>query len=177
MPASEAASTTRAAASPEPVLLYLLRHGQADEAGDNADRHLTAEGAARLRAAVPLWRRLNVRADLILSSPLPRARETAELAAEGLGASQAPVPEPLLSPGAEWADLAKAMAPHRDAGRVMLVGHEPDLSNAATQLTGAASVRLRKGGMLCLEFPGSPEPGKGELVWLLDPDLYASDTP
>jgi phosphohistidine phosphatase len=163
------------AASPEPVLLYLLRHGQADETGDDADRHLTAEGAATLRAAVPLWRRLTVRPDLILSSPLPRARETAELAAKGLGVSTAPVPETLLSPGADWADLANAMAAHGDAERVMLVGHEPDLSNAATQLTGAASVRLRKGGMLCLEFPGDPEAGSGELAWLLDPDLYASD--
>ena len=54
----------------------------------------------------------------------------------------------------------------------MFVGHEPDLSTAIATLTGAASVRMRKGGLACVEFYGVPEPGGGELAWLLDPDLY-----
>jgi phosphohistidine phosphatase SixA len=55
----------------------------------------------------------------------------------------------------------------------MFVGHEPDLSSAISLLTGAASVRMRKGGLACVEFYGVPEPGTGEIAWLLDPDLYA----
>jgi hypothetical protein len=46
---------------------------------------------------------------------------------------------------------------------------------AIGELTAARSVRLRKGGLACVEFPGIPEPGAGELAWLLDPDLYAED--
>ena len=52
------------------------------------------------------------------------------------------------------------------------MGPEPDLSRAVALLTGASSIRLRKGGVACVEFPGVPEPGAGELAWLLDPDLY-----
>ena len=71
------------------------------------------------------------------------------------------------------ADLARAMTAHPGARRVMFVGHEPDLSSAVCLLTGAAAVRLRRGAIACLEFPGVPEPGGGELAWLLDPDLYS----
>ena len=74
--------------------------------------------------------------------------------------------------GASW----RAPWPqHPDARRVMFVGHEPDLSSAIVHLTGAASVRMRTGGLACLEFYGVPEPGGGEIAWLLDPDLYADD--
>ncbi len=67
------------------------------------------------------------------------------------------------------------MSAHPDARRVLFVGHEPDLSGAIVELTGAASVRMRKGGLACLEFYGTPEPGGGEIAWLLDPDLYTDD--
>jgi phosphohistidine phosphatase SixA len=67
------------------------------------------------------------------------------------------------------------MASHADARRVMFVGHEPDLSSAIVELTGAASVRMRPGGLACVEFYGTPEPGGGEIAWLLDPDLYVAD--
>jgi len=80
-----------------------------------------------------------------------------------------------LRPGAAWGQLARAMAAFPDARRVMFVGHEPDLSSAIVELTGAASVRMRKGGLACLEFYGIPEAGGGEIAWLLDPDLYADD--
>jgi phosphohistidine phosphatase SixA len=67
------------------------------------------------------------------------------------------------------------MAEHRGAGRVMFVGHNPDFESAIEELTGAGAVRLRPGGVACLEFPGVPEPGQGEIAWLLDPDLYVDD--
>jgi phosphohistidine phosphatase SixA len=86
--------------------------------------------------------------------------------------SAEPVVDRRLRPGAQWSDLARAMAAHGDARRVMFVGHEPDLSGAVSLLTGATSVRMRKGGIACVEFPGVPEPGAGELAWILDPDLY-----
>jgi phosphohistidine phosphatase len=156
------------------VILYFLRHGQAEPAGhgDDAARRLTVEGETVLKAAATLWRRLNLRPDVVLTSPLARARRTAEIVCEELRLPSGPTADDRLRPGAGWSDLAQAMAGHGDARRVMFVGHEPDLSAAAAHLTGAASIRLRTGGMACLEFYGIPEPGGGELAWLLDPDLY-----
>ena len=154
------------------MILYFLRHGKAGSpwAKDDDERELTDAGVTALRNAAPLWRRLNLRPDVVLSSPLPRALQSAELFCEAVGGS--PVTDDRLRPGASWGDMARAMAAHQDVRRVMFVGHEPDLSGAVSDLTGAASVRMRKGGLACLEFYGIPEPGGGEIAWLLDPDLY-----
>jgi phosphohistidine phosphatase len=155
------------------VILYFLRHGDAGApAAGMADdeRELTDAGIAALRAAAPLWRRLNLRPDVVLASPLRRARQTAELLCEAIGGE--PVTDDGLRPGAGWPDLARAMARHPDARRVLFVGHEPDLGSAIVELSGAASVRMRKGSLACLEFYGTPEPGGAEIAWLIDPDLY-----
>lgn len=162
------------------MILYFLRHGDAGPyrgAEGDAARELTAAGVDSLQAGAPLWRALHLRPDVVLASPLVRARHTAELFVAGMGLTEAPVIDDRLSPGAGWGDLARAMAAHPDARRVMFVGHEPDLSSAVALLTGAASVRLRTGGIACVEFPGIPEPGAGELAWLLDPDAYRGAAP
>jgi phosphohistidine phosphatase len=155
------------------VILYFLRHGKAGEqrAVDDDGRELTTEGLAALRGAIPLWRQLNLRPDLVLSSPLVRARQSAELFSAGLDAP-APIVDETLGPGADWGRFARAMARAPDARRVLFVGHEPDLSSTVALLSGGTSIRLRPGGLACLEFPGVPEPGAGEIAWLLDPDLY-----
>jgi phosphohistidine phosphatase len=158
------------------VILYFLRHGKAGQGRTTADddaRALTDNGVLALRSAAPLWRRLNLRPDVVISSPLPRALRTAELFCDAIGGE--PVSDDRLRPGASWGDLARAMSEYPDARRVMFVGHEPDLSAAIAELTGAASVRMRKGGLACLEFYGTPEPGGGEIAWLLDPDIYTDD--
>lgn len=157
------------------MILYFLRHGKAGSPrpSDDDARALTGKGEAALRDAAPLWRRLNLRPDVVLSSPLPRALGTAELFCDAVGGS--PTVDDRLRPGAGWGDLARAMAEHPDARRVMFVGHEPDLSSAVALLTGASSIRMRKGGLACVEFYGIPEPGAGELAWLIDPDLYTDD--
>lgn len=158
------------------MILYFLRHGKAGH-GDPSDpdddaRELTEAGRDELRAAARVWGRLNLRPDVVLSSPLPRALQTAEALVRGLGLADAPVVVDGLRPGASWGDMARALAEHRDARRVLFAGHEPDLSSAIELLTGARAIRMRKGGLACVEFPGIPEPGAGELAWLIDPDLY-----
>ena len=157
------------------MILYFLRHGKAGSPsrGDDDERELTVAGIAALQRAAPLWRRVNLRPDVVLSSPLARARQTAELVTEAIGGEV--ILDDRLRPGASWGDLARAMSAHADARRVLFVGHEPDLSSTVAHLTGAASVRMRKGGLACVEFYGIPEPGGGELAWLLDPDLYTDD--
>jgi len=158
------------------LILYFLRHGDAGaplSVAEDDMRELSDRGRSALRSAAPLWRRLNLRPDVVISSPLPRAVQTAELVCDAVGG--APTIDDGLRPGASWGQLARAMAAHPDARRVMFVGHEPDLSAAIVELTGAASVRMRKGGLACLEFYGVPEPGGGEIAWLIDPDLYTDD--
>ena len=152
------------------MILYFLRHAEAEADGDR----LTAAGVASLRAAGPLWRRLHLRPDGVVSSPLPRALETARLAVEELRLTAQPIADERLAPGAEWGGMARTLADTGDGRSLLYVGHEPDLSRAIALLTGASSVRMRKGSLACVEFYGVPEPGTGELAWLIDPDLYAS---
>jgi phosphohistidine phosphatase len=158
------------------VILYFLRHGDAGRswASNDDERPLSGEGEAALLAAAATWERLKLRPEAVITSPLVRARQTAELLCQGIGCAQAPIVDDRLRPGAAWGDLARAMADHPGAARVCFVGHEPDLSQIVALLTGAASVRMRKGGLACVEFYGVPEPGSGELAWLIDPDLYAA---
>lgn len=159
------------------MILYFLRHGDAGAVRPQDDdaRQLTAEGVAELQAAAQTWRRLGIRPEVVISSPLPRAQQSAALLIAGVGLAAQPVIDERLKPGAQWADLAQAMAAHADAQRIAFVGHEPDLSRAVALLTGATSLRLRKGGMAGVEFEGTPGPGGGELAWLLDPDLYQAE--
>lgn len=135
-------------------------------------RQLTDEGKAALRAAATYWKALGVKPDVVLTSPRQRAIDTAALLIAGVGLPVAAVAVEQLAPGARWPDMARAIVPYAAAGSVMLVGHEPDLSRSIKLLTGAASVRLREGGLCRVEFRGSPEPGSGEITLLLDPDLY-----
>lgn len=152
------------------MILYFLRHAEAEPDGER----LTAAGVAALRAAGPLWRRLNLRPEAVVTSPLPRAVATARIATEELGLAE-PRTDDRLAPGADWDAMARVMADGGDRRSLLFVGHEPDLSGAIALLTGASSVRMRKGSLACVEFYGVPEPGSGELAWLLDPDLYATD--
>lgn len=154
------------------MILYFLRHGAAEPPirGNDEARQLTDAGVAALRSAASIWRRLNLRPDVVVSSPLPRALRTAELCCEAIGGT--PVASDRLRPGAHWDDFGRTLAEHPDARRILFVGHEPDLSGAVALLTGASSVRMRKGGLACVEFYGVPEPGAGELAWLIDPDAY-----
>jgi phosphohistidine phosphatase len=158
------------------VILYFLRHGEADPHGSKPDeaRQLTESGRAALRAAGPSWRALGIKPDVVLSSPRHRAIETAELFIAGVGSSSALVADQRLAPGARWPDVAKAIEPQAGAPSILLVGHEPDLSDVIEQLTGCASVKLREGGICGVEFRGPPEPGAGQLRLLLAPDLYVA---
>ena len=158
------------------MILYFLRHGRAEQHSNGPDfeRKLTKRGTQELKGAVSLWRRLKLRPEVILTSPLVRAVQTAEVARAALEVKTDLKPDDRLQPGATWASMAQAMADHHQAARVMFVGHNPDFESAIETLSGAA-VRLRPGGVACLEFPGVPEPDQGEIAWLLDPDLYLDE--
>src|ERR1700694_1398693 len=110
--------------------LYFLRHGQAGDkdtwTGDDFQRPLTADGRAELVAAANGLRGVGIRPSGGPSSPLVRARQTAEIAAQALGVAL--VEASTLAPGCDLDGLAEAVRPYRQADEAMVVGHEPDFS-------------------------------------------------
>lgn len=147
--------------------IYFLRHGKADwpdwKRSDD-ERPLTKEGGKEVRKVAKLLSRLEI-APLILTSPLPRARETAEIAAEILGAEMSE--DNILKPGFNAAKLAKLLREY-SADSLMVVGHEPDFSHTVRELTGGA-IKLSKAGVALVDLDASAMSGR--LRWLLPPKI------
>jgi phosphohistidine phosphatase len=126
------------------MLIYLLRHGDAEDSdGDDAARRLTAKGERQSRDAGRALAALGAEIDACLTSPRVRAAETARLACEALGLEPETAPE--LS-GGDFDPVALVAG----RGNVLLVGHEPDLLNAAAALSGAR-LRMSKGGLAIVD--------------------------
>jgi phosphohistidine phosphatase len=125
-------------------MIYLLRHGDAEDgSGDDAARRLTRKGERQSEAAGRALATLGVQIDACLSSPKVRALDTARIAAEQLDV-EVEAAEALRGGDFDPLELAAGR------GEVLLVGHEPDLSNAVATLTGA-KLKLRKGGVAAVE--------------------------
>jgi len=151
------------------VKLYFLRHGIADDqspTGRDADRRLTPEGVAEMEAVGAGMRALGLRFDRILSSPKVRARHTAEIAAEALGLQDALALEAILGHGFSHLDLNSLLANEPSTARVLLVGHQPDLSLVIGALIGGGNVQMKKASLAFLEVYRF-EAGSAELRWLL----------
>ena len=150
--------------------LYFLRHGIAADVGPvglgDAGRPLTKEGIAKMQAGAHGMRRLGLRLDALLSSPLVRAHETAEIVARELGPELQLAEK--LAPGCDLAQLFALLGEYRAAERVMLVGHEPDFSSLVGALTGGSQVLMKKGGLARVDIERL-EQGAGTLTWLLPP--------
>ena len=159
--------------------IYLLRHGEAEESLriPDAERSLTSAGRRKLGDVLLRARQGGAAPALILSSPLRRAMETAELAAGILGTRESVQKSNALIPEAAPAEVWGEIRVHRDAERLLLTGHEPLLSQAAAYLIGApsAQIEMRKGSLARIDVdPFSPEP-RGVLLWLLTAELSAGD--
>src|SRR5204863_4557971 len=124
-----------------PCELYLVRHGLAAERGDDwpddTKRPLTASGVSRFREVVGGLAWFGVGLDEIYSSPLVRARQTADLLSAGLSDGPAVRAFDQLAPGNEAAVVLTELAKRVKRRRVALVGHEPDLGELAAALLGA----------------------------------------
>lgn len=147
--------------------LWLLRHGDAEPHGTRPDseRQLTERGQRQARIAGIAFERMSVAFGAILSSPKARARETAELALAERDESQRELLEihPPLASGFRADEALDALAGVVD-GPLLLVGHEPDLSGIAGELTGGR-IDLKKGGLAIVRLGA----GGGELVLVLRP--------
>jgi phosphohistidine phosphatase len=122
-------------------MIWLLRHGDAQDGSPDSERPLTDKGREQSRAAGAALAALGVEIDACLTSPKVRARDTARLACEQLDGVE-PTEEAKLAGGDfDALELAAGLG-----DEVLLVGHEPDFSNAVRSLTGAR-VDLKKGGL------------------------------
>ena len=135
-------------------MIWLLRHGDAEDGSPDSERPLTEKGREQSRAAGAALEALGVEIDACLTSPKVRAAETARLVCEPLGVE--PQLEPKLAGGPFDAEALAAGL----GDDVLLVGHDPDFSMAVHSLTGA-QVRMKKGGLAGIE--------KGELMVLMRP--------
>lgn len=165
---------------------YLIRHGiAADTSPDGSDhaRALTPEGIADLRAEAAALQRLKVRFDLVLTSPLVRARQTAEvLASELAGKPRIKILAALStagSPDAVTAELRNLGLPklNPELHRVALVGHEPGMGELAASWLGAGAaipfnaIPFKKGAICRIDFQHSVAAAAGELRWFLTPKM------
>jgi phosphohistidine phosphatase len=146
--------------------LYFLRHGEADWPGwtkPDDERPLTDFGKKEVRQVAKFLNRLKVKADLIVTSPLPRALQTAEVAAEQLKTKLRQ--DEALEPGFGISELRTVVKRH-GSKVLMLVGHEPDFSSVISALTGAF-LKLSKAGVALVDIDLETE--KGRLLWLFPP--------
>jgi phosphohistidine phosphatase len=156
--------------------IYLLRHGIAEErspTGNDADRRLTEDGRDKLRKVLERARRAKVAPTLILTSPLVRAVQTAEMAAETLGYTGALVRTEALapesSPQAVWAEIRS----HGGEDAILLAGHEPLFSATTAHLLNAPTLRIdfRKAGLARIDMDRLSGEPRGVLAWVLTPKL------
>ena len=126
-------------------VIWILRHGDAEDGAGkpDADRDLTEKGERQSRDAGKALKELGVQIDVCLTSPKVRARRTAELACEELGV---PVEEDERLEGGDFDPTELATG----RGEVMLVGHEPDCSQAVALVTGSR-VKMKKGGIAAVD--------------------------
>lgn len=159
--------------------LFFLRHGIAEDAVGGMrdyDRALTSEGRAELDKVARAMLRLGVKPDVILSSPLVRARQTAQIVGEILGVAVEEAVE--LQAGCSFEDLLRLLGRYSEE-TVMLVGHQPDLSSIAARLINAdeRGLVLKKAGLIRVEVTGRPQAGRGRLIALLTPKMLSLMAP
>ncbi|MDQ3069445.1 MAG: phosphohistidine phosphatase SixA [Acidobacteriota bacterium] len=156
--------------------LYLIRHGIAADRGkdwpDDTKRPLTPRGVTRLKETAAGLKDIGVKFDLILTSPLARARQTAEVLQQGVSRSALIEETRLLAPGGAPADLIELLRSKKKLRRIALVGHEPDLGQLAAFLVGArAPLVFKKGGVARIDFDKLPPVPPGHLQWFALPKM------
>lgn len=157
---------------------YFLRHGAAVDAGEwsgsDFDRPLTAQGRERITQAAKTIAALRLNLGVIITSPLVRAKQTAEIVAKRMKLQDHLVEDARLGGGFGLSQLGEILAERRAADAVMLVGHEPAMSRIAGELVGGANVEFKPGSLACVDVP-EPASLQGALLWLVPAKIFALD--
>lgn len=159
---------------PGPYELYVIRHGIAENRGevwpDDTKRPLTEEGMTRLRKSARGLAKLGVAFDVVLTSPLTRARQTAEIVA---GDPRPPIVTiESLAPEGSLAAVLSDLEKQSRRTRIALVGHEPGLGELAARLAGSRHpFELKKGAICRIDVETLPPAGPGTLRWFVTPKI------
>lgn len=161
---------------PGPFELYFVRHGLAEERGDawpeDAKRPLTSEGMSRMRKAARGLARLGVSVEVVLTSPLVRARQTAEIVAGELDPRPSLVNIDSLAPDGSYAAVVADLEKHARKTRIALVGHEPMMGELAARLIGSRHpIEFKKGAVCRIDVEDLPPAGPADLRWMLTPRI------
>ncbi len=158
------------------MLVYIVRHGESEaptkgKGHTTEERHLTAAGRLWAKRVVSVAEKeLGFRPGLILSSPLARAKETAEIARETLDLKSEIQVEPCLLGERPVTEVYATLRKLRSAESVALVSHLPLIDHLVADLLGAESeIRLHTGAIAGIQCKGLPGHAKGSLRWLLPP--------
>ncbi len=159
--------------------LYILRHGIAAERDlskfpDDSLRPLTGEGFKKTRAAARGMRSLRINLDLLITSPLVRAKQTASVVAEELRVDPGRIRESVaLQPEAEPTDILRELADAPPLDAVMVVGHEPHVSSLLARVVSGGErlmrVTFKKAALAMVEFDPHAPRSRGELGFFLQP--------
>jgi phosphohistidine phosphatase len=159
------------------VEIYFLRHGEAVAmdawAGAEDDRPLAAEGVARMEREAASLSALGIAPDAIITSPLARARQTAEIVARRLRIPDSVTVDKRLAPGFRPDQLVHILKKLLDdTAVILLVGHEPDFGRTIARCIGGGRMKLTTGGLACVNA-ASRDVFSGTLAWLLPARVLA----
>lgn len=149
------------------MILYVMRHAEAVEASDMLKdewRYLTEKGRAAAEKVSSAIAKIGPKPRLTITSPLTRAVQTAEIAVQKACRKNAVAASELLLPGADTGVLVTHLKSCKDAKRIMLVGHEPQLGALVASLLGCKEdiISLKKGACVTLKF----DPARDEASFL-----------
>jgi phosphohistidine phosphatase len=156
--------------------LYIIRHGLAEERSeawpDDNKRPLTPDGMSRMRKAARGLARIGVTIDIVLTSPLVRARQTAEIVAGGLEPRPSLINIDSLAPDGSYAAIIADLEKHGRRQRIALVGHEPLIGEFGARLIGSRhALEFKKGAICRIDLDEVPPVSPGDLRWMLTPKI------
>jgi phosphohistidine phosphatase len=156
--------------------LYFLRHGEAGKKdeweGEDTERPLNKEGTARMKREAAAIASLDLGLELIITSPLVRARQTADVVARELGMQKSLVIDDRLAPGFGRDALVQLLKKHAGRKSLMFVGHDPDFSETIAACIGGGRLECKKGGLARVDID-DPTALRGTLIWLVPPRVLA----
>ena len=152
--------------------LYFFRHAEAEDGGatlSDSARQLTKRGIERTHHAANVVKSLGVKPSHLYSSPLVRARQTADILAEALGIEVEERAE--VGPGFNVRAVSELVDGTQNNDPIMFVGHEPDFSATISTLIGGGWIDMKKGGLARIDVE-NVQPLRGMLVWLIAPKIF-----
>ena len=156
------------------MTLYFLRHGPAGDRdtwqGSDFDRPLTADGKKRIACEAKTIAGLDLGIGLVVTSPLVRARQTAQIVVDELDLRDALVEDERVGLSFSTRALEEILRDRASASALMFVGHEPSMSQTVGELIGGGDVDFKKGALASVEVTRQA-PLAGRLLWLAAPKL------